>query len=306
MHRQRLFVFIASILRALPIIPGKVRIGLYVYKKLNPHNENFSVKARLFPENLKFSLNLACLHERMAYLMGHYENDTSDFLVELYSGGIFLDVGANIGLIALPFAERTRHNLHFRLPKPHVYAVEAMPGNYKSLCKNIALNNLHADVKAINIGLAAKTDEVFIQIEGNNPDKTGTANVLPNHFDFIKIPLQVYSIDELIERGDLSEDISLIKIDTDGYDFEILKGSKNLLMNRRPIIFAELAEHCMNWHGYGITQVVEYMTTLEYQVWLKEQSGYFKFIQYDSSIPYVMDCLLVPSEKMKELSIYLI
>lgn len=304
--RQQLFIFLATILRALPKIRGKVRFGLYVYKKLNPYQDDFVIEAPLFRERLKFCLNLNCHHERMAYLMGHYENDTTNLLVELYAGGTFLDVGSNIGLITLPFAQRTKHHLGFPLSKPHVYAVEAMPSNYKSLCKNIELNNLQAHVKPLNIGLGADRKEAFIRIEGNNLNRTGTANILPGGSGPGKMSLQIHAIDELIANGNLPGDISLIKVDTDGYDFEILKGAKTLLFNQRPTIYAELSDPCLNWHGYSIKEVVEYLILLGYEVWLKSPFNPVKFVKYEVSTRYTQDCLLVPLEKVDKFSKFLV
>jgi FkbM family methyltransferase len=184
--------------------------------------------------------------------------------------------------------------------------VEAMPSNYRSLCKNIELNNLQTYIKAINIGLGAKEGKALIKIEGNNPDRTGTANILPGNFEFGKIPLQIYSMDELITNGDLPRNISLIKIDTDGYDFEILKGARNLLTHQRPIVYAELSNPCMSWHGYSITQVVEYLSVLGYEVWTKRQQNPIKFAKYAVATEYTQDCLLIPLEKVDSFSKFLI
>lgn len=296
------FICLANIIRAFPRIRGKVRFGLWVYKKLNLGDSDFVIEATLFPERQRFSLNLNCAHERMAYLMGEYEDDTVDLLTKLYEGGGVLDIGANIGLIALPFAQRIANNIETStLSKPHVYAIEALQSNYKSLCKNIDLNNLGARVQAINIGLGAEQREVFIQIEGDSANRTGTANILPSDFKFVKIPLQLFTIDQLVSTGGLPSDITLIKIDTDGYDFEIIKGARNLLTKQRPVIFGEFNTHCMSWHGQSIAQVNEYLVPLNYRLFVVRHRRPIRFVQYDSAAPFYSDCLLVPSERVDRL-----
>lgn len=302
--RNKVFLNIGAVIRSLPRIRGKVRFGLFCYTMLDLGKKPFVINASLFEEALDFRLNLNCAHERMAYLMGQYESETSSFLANLFKGGSFLDVGANIGLITLPFVERTKGKTSSL--KPYVYAVEALPINYTALCENIALNSFGTFVAPLNVGLGEREAEVFIEIEGNDPRATGTANIKPDNHNFTKIPLRIKSVDQMVEEGQLPADISLIKIDTDGYDYEVLKGARKLLAKNRCLVFAELSEHCMKWHGYGIKEVVRYLKTLDYETWQMAKNKRMKFRRYESSNDYGETCLLVPSEITGELERFLL
>jgi FkbM family methyltransferase len=302
---QTSFLLLGKFIRILPRVRGKVALGNYYYKFFSRRQpQAFAVQATLFREGLIFKLDLDCAHERMAYLMGQYEQETVFLLEELWRGGKLLDVGANIGLIAIPFTARAKEKQ--RSLKRFVYAIEAMPSNFQALHKNIELNNLGDAVVPINVGLGAQDAEVFIQIEGDDPNKTGTANILPSALDFVKVPLKLRSIDTMIEEGLLPDDISLIKIDTDGYDFEVLKGAARLLSSNRPLVFAEMSEYCLNWHGYGIREVASYLARSDYEVWPLVGFGPPTTFSSHIDADYEINCLLVPQERRPELSRYLV
>lgn len=190
--------------------------------------------------------------------------------------------------------------------KTLVYAIEALPSNFQALTTNIELNKREDAIVPINIGLGAQDADVFIQIEGDDPRRTGTANILPSAGEFVKIPLKVRCIDTMIEEGLLPDDISLIKIDTDGYDFEVIKGAGRLLISNRPFVFAEMSEYCLNWHGYGIREVTTYLGRIDYEVWPLVGFGppprFTSYIDAD----YQISCRLVPQERRTELDKYLV
>ena len=302
---QTSFLLLGKFIRILPKVRGKVALGNYYYKLFSHRQpEAFAVQTTLFREDLVFKLDLDCAHERMAYLMGQYEEETVFLLEELWKGGTLLDVGANIGLISIPFTARAKGKEDSL--KPFVYAIEALPSNFQALTTNIELNKLEDAIVPLNIGLGAQDADVFIQIEGDDPRRTGTANILPSARDFVKIPIKVRSIDTLIEEGLLPGDISLIKIDTDGYDFEVLKGAGRLLSGNRPLVFAEMSECCLNWHGYGIREASSYLARSDYEVW--PLVGFGRPPRFTSHIDadYQINCLLVPEERKTDLGRYLV
>jgi FkbM family methyltransferase len=301
--RKMAFRLIGETVRRLPMFRGKVAIGNYFYKFFVRRGATpFAVETTLFPEKLIFRLDLDCAHERMAYLMGQYEQETAAFLIDLWHGGSFLDVGANIGLISLPIAARLKARTNS--PCSFIYAVEAMPSNFLALCTNISLNKLDRLIVPINIGVGAEEGETSIQIEGDDAERTGTANVLPTGSGH-SVPLKIRPIDLLVAQKQLPGDIALIKIDTDGYDFEVLKGAQKLLRENRPLIYAELDEHCLSWHGYGINDVRAYLDGIDYYVWPMKS---FSPPSFNSMVTpeYKMNCLVVPKERANDLAHYLI
>jgi FkbM family methyltransferase len=295
---QQAFLAVAAVVRALPRVRGKVRLGLAAYRLLNRHNRDFVAETTLFPERLKFVLNLTSAHERMALLMNGYEFETTDVLDALWSGGAVLDVGANIGLIALPLAERLRR----RDPDVRVFALEAIRSNFEALQRNIAANALEGVVTPLAVAAGAETRDVLIEIEGDDPSRTGTANILPESLaGHARLPLRVRAIDELCAEGMLPSDVSAIKIDTDGYDLEVLRGARTLLMERRPAVLAELNPVCLGWHGQSISDVITFAESVGYEVWPPDAYAATTFHRYRSGEVNLGDSLLLPRERSAEL-----
>ena len=126
---------------------------------------------------------------------------------------IYIDIGAGVGDTSL------------LINKGYCFAFEPSERNFKLLTKNIKLNSC----KVIPIKQAL-ADRIFSYEVEEAFDFT---------LDKIKITkegLQTTTIDDFFEG---MENIKLIKIDTEGYDFQVLKGSIKTIKRCRPILIIE-------------------------------------------------------------------
>lgn len=179
-----------------------------------------------------------------------------------------------------------------------------MPVNYGRLCDNCRHNGLENVITPLNIPLGANDHEhVFIEIEGHDHNRTGTANILPGTA-LGRLEIVCRTLDGLIAEGTVPSDISLIKIDTDGYDFNVLKGARRLLEAQRPVVFTEMSAYCLRWHGQTIEQVLAFLAELGYEMWPKRASG-FTFTDKVDPASFGQDALLVPSESRATYSRFL-
>jgi FkbM family methyltransferase len=147
--------------------------------------------------------------------------------------GMIFDVGANIGMTALEFADA--------FPAATVHAFEPGSDNMRSL----------------NGNLSGKPDILRYQLAfGSEP---GTADLLiePEHPTMARIgagvgpteKVKVDTIDQFCVAHQISQ-IDLLKIDTEGYEIPVLVGAKGMLANNTiSIIKAECAvDPDMNYH----------------------------------------------------------
>src|SRR2546428_8943400 len=215
--REKLFLSVAMSLRRLPNIRGKVRTLLAFHRSLGLERCHCIVQTMLHnPVSYRIRLDLHCKHERMALMMDGYEEDTVRFLCRLFDrSGYFLDVGANIGLISLPFAKMIEVEsdfLHTALPQPFVYCLEPVRSNFKTLVHNIALNRLEKTVYGCCVAVGDCEKAVEIQVEGDlfEGGGTGTANILPRDSSFRckRIPLRITTIDAMIFNRELPANCS--------------------------------------------------------------------------------------------------
>jgi len=295
----------AGVCRKLPPFRGRNRLFLMLYKIFGLKNKHLHVVAYLdSPVRFQAKLDIHSWLQRLAFLTGSYESDVVTFLHRLHtsqnSRGYMLDIGANIGLISIPFTLMSQRQTHNNIK---VVSVEAVPDNFKALEENIALNSLGASIKAIRTALGDTAKTIEIQVEGDlaSGEGTGTANILPDGSDFkcVRQKLELKTLDSLFELGEFPKDCSVIKIDTDGYDLKIFQGGLRFLHENRPVIFGEFAAHCMNWHKQSIQDVVEFARQNNYLVWQKVM-GSWTFSASIKPDVFQQDLLLVPIENKEK------
>jgi FkbM family methyltransferase len=163
--------------------------------------------------------------------------------------------------------------------------------------QNVIANGLGSSVKVLETGLGSAASEVFIQLERNRPHRTGTANILPATFEFEKIPLRIERLDSLVASGQITGPIRLMKIDTDGYDLEVLKGATSVLNEQRPLIIAELEPVCLAWHGQTIEDVITFLDGQNYELRIRVNDDWKTFERYQPPKKFVRDALVLPKER---------
>ena len=160
------------------------------------------------PISYHATLDLHSWCEFLAFIDGGYEGDTVRFLARCYDRrGFFLDIGANVGLISLPFAAIIDPSNFAE--SPFVFCIEAVRSNYERLVYNIQLNQREKTIVAIGKGVGEREKSVEIQVDGNlkEGEGTGTANILSEGSDHPceRIPLTITTLDKLNESGKIPD-----------------------------------------------------------------------------------------------------
>ena len=132
---------------------------------------------------------------------------------------IVLDVGANVGQTALTVARQ--------FPKCRVYSFEPVPSTFQELEANMA--NFH-NVKAIRCALGSSEGLAKMKSgqrsESNTLVVSGTAERGASTDSIIDV--QIDTVDSFCSRNGI-EHVSLLKIDTEGYEVNVLRGANRLL-----------------------------------------------------------------------------
>ena len=125
---------------------------------------------------------------------------------------VVLDLGANIGYYALMMA-------HLVGDGGFVYAVEPAIENYELLQKNVALNNFQDRVETFQLGISNKKGSEKLYLSEYSNMHSFISNVEFSRKQYINIDVvDLYSF--LKDKPD----ISLIRMDVEGYEVEILEG----------------------------------------------------------------------------------
>ena len=145
---------------------------------------------------------------------------TESIQKEIKEGDVIVDIGANIGYYALQEARLVGDN-------GKVYAIEPVPENVELLKKNIELNDYsNIEVFQLAVGDVNKTDYVYIS------DCRNTASMIKTQASINKVPVEVTTLDKFLENKPLP---SLIRMDVEGYEVEIIKGMGKLLKSNKPL-----------------------------------------------------------------------
>jgi len=153
----------------------------------------------------------------------------------------FIDIGANKGQWAKMILEETNES--------RIYAFEPQKSAFENLVKlsnnssdrlfpyNLALGNIEGDVK-INVH---DTSSELSYID----DKLNKLPLLSGKSNTTEI-IKITKLDTHIENNKgIFSAIDFIKIDTEGFEYDVLLGSKNTIMKYKP----KFVQIEMNWHA---------------------------------------------------------
>jgi len=143
---------------------------------------------------------------------------------------VFLDVGANIGVYSILAAAKLGL-------AGKVVSIEPHSINFSSLLKNIALNNKSATIYPLNIALTSKRSFQpfnYYQLDsGSTGSQLGKSGYDNFHFREKVTEIKfATSIDELVDT-DIIPVPTLIKIDVDGLEYQIVQGMVSLLKSEK-------------------------------------------------------------------------
>jgi len=161
---------------------------------------------------------------------GNYEAyETSIILNNIKKGNIVVDIGANIGFHTILFADKVG-------PQGKVYAFEPDPVSYEILLKNIRVNNLK---NVIAKPLAISNKKILLNLYKSKTNY-GDNRVYASDIFGEKLKINADSLDNLFNNFfDKSQRISLLKIDTQGFEPFVIQGAKKLIKQYKPTLFFE-------------------------------------------------------------------
>jgi len=174
--------------------------------------------------------------------------ETELILRQARVGDVVVDVGANIGYYTVLLADKVGKN-------GKIYAFEPDVTNFEILVKNIKENKLE-NVVAVNAAVGRKSEKKILYKSKENlgDHKLFNDQFLMSNVKKIQNPPVNKSTSSLKKGGGLKTDtvkiiklddylkdqkINLMKIDTQGWEPEVIEGAKNIISKNKPVMFLE-------------------------------------------------------------------
>jgi FkbM family methyltransferase len=194
---------------------------------------------------------------------GTYEDEINKLIrISLQPGDNALDIGGNIGLQSIRMAQQVG-------AAGKVYAFEPLQYLQRKFNKNITLNKA-AQVVLLPFALSDEESEATFNIDEHSWNQ-GTFS-LNSSQGTNKQNVSVKVADQLPEVAALTS-LALIKIDVEGFEFNVLKGLATTLDKHKPRIIFEYDSNYWIKAGQNIVDCYHFLLSLNYNLYQVSSVG---------------------------------
>ena len=183
-------------------------------------------------ENIEMAVNDYHIAIEMMKENNFYEHWLLEFIQRNFSGGTFVDAGANTG----------NHSVFFnKFCNCKVIAIEPVKESFFMLVNNI-WNNINRNGESpayddhkmlvYNVAISEKIDKAYMSIPDPKEQSIGGSKLSASGDQRTDIT----TLDELLKN---EQDIKLIKIDVEGHEVQALIGGLETIKKHKPEIFIE-------------------------------------------------------------------
>jgi FkbM family methyltransferase len=204
-----------------------------------------------------FSLRLPVRYSK--YFPQDYERDNFKFLEEhCVKGSVVVDIGAHIGLFAVRAAQLTGE-----IGK--VYAFEPTPKTNALLQKTIQINGMEEIIEARHEAIAEKDGLTYFNISDTEGDNSNSLVEyrLDKHLN--KVEVKIVSLDNFVSSKSLKK-LDFIKIDAEGYEYNVLEGAIETFNTLRPKGILALHPEGIKSNGNSLNDIYDTLERVNYEI----------------------------------------
>jgi len=172
------------------------------------------------------------------------------------NGEVLVDVGANIGYFTLLMAKLSGSS-------GKIFSFEPENKNFEILEKNVKINN-YQNVVLEKKGVSDRNGVNKFFLSSKN---TGMHSLQKIRDDSKEVKIDVIKLDDYFFTLDLVEKISLIKIDVEGAEFQVLNGMKTILKNKNLKLLIEFIPDHLKKHGTNPSDVLKILEDNDFKLY---------------------------------------
>jgi FkbM family methyltransferase len=226
--------------------------------------------------SITYEVDLSEAVDLSMFLFGKFQKHVSSSkYINLPADAVIFDVGANFGIMSLQYARLA--------PQGRIYAFEPTHYAFSHLKRNLELNPaLSGHIVPIQTFVSSvSSKETDIRAYSSWKVTSEAKNQKHSiHGGTIKSAesVGVVSLDDFCGQNEISR-LDFIKIDTDGYEYEVLKGARQTIAELKPDIIFEIGLYVMDEKNITFKYYADYFTSLGYSMY---NSYNFKYIDSEN------------------------
>lgn len=173
-----------------------------------------------------------------------------------------LDVGAHIGLVALPAASVLAEG-------GMLYAFEPAEANAQILHRHLKLNGLANVVVTQSLAGDKNADEVdFYESVGPHGQNAivlkSEATLISEHGGYNRTTRPQIALDDFCRERALAPEV--IKIDVEGAELGVLEGAREILTTHRPVVYLSVHPREISLAGRSLAELERLIASLDYEL----------------------------------------
>lgn len=191
------------------------------------------------------------------YIYYGFREKSKELLLEsIKENDTVIDVGANVGEISLRAANIVGNKVG------KIYSFEPDHINFNRFLNNMKINAVK-NITPINKGLG-NVDGVF-NLSVVDENNRGMNRIVESNESLNTSKIEVIILDNYIKLKNITR-VDLIKIDTEGFEMNVIKGAKDLLKRFRPVLFIELDEKNLIDQNSSPKELINHLINLNYNI----------------------------------------
>lgn len=226
------------------------------FAKMAPNNDQYSRNSsrEATRNGIRYTLDISDYMQYCIYF--GIEIEPRDRLYGLVKNGTtVIDVGTNIGETLLNFAKINRdgRNIGFE-PVPYLFGAAR---------RNIELNAF-SNILLENLALSSTEGDLVFNIATQN-NSGGIYLSTPSETSDASCKIDVTTLDKYVSANNVAN-ISLIKIDVEGFEIKVLKGAEKTIGTYKPDIFVEVDNSFLRRQNGSAAELVDLLVCYGYAI----------------------------------------
>lgn len=226
------------------------------------------------------------------FIFGNFQKHVSaNPYIKIAEDSVIFDIGANVGIMAFQFAKTAT--------KGRVYAFEPTNYAYGKLQRNLELNSQINNIIPIQTFISKESVQNHQlkaysswkvdgkRAENKHPVHGGTAMPATD--------IPAISLDDFCENEKVLS-LDFIKIDTDGYEMDVLLGAGKCIEKFKPQIIFEVGLYVLEEHDISFNDYWDFFSNLNYELFNSANKKPIDLLNYKTIIPAkgTIDILALP------------